>query len=201
SWRIILGPSGILSTITMNPYTFRTTHSFTEFNVNLDQQINFSSNPAVDSIFTRVTGNNNSQILGTLRVDSDADFFLINPNGIFFGAEAELELGGAFLATTADGIEFGNNFTFSSQAQNTPPVLLTIQPSALLYSRSNSAPIISQARLRGNNGEQIRLIGGDVEIANPGGRAPLIRAREGLIELGGLLAPGRIGLSADGELL
>ncbi|MBT9313668.1 two-partner secretion domain-containing protein [Leptothoe kymatousa] len=179
-------------------------HSFAEFNINLGQQIEFSSDSTVESIFTRVTGVNDSQILGALRVSGDANFFLINPNGIFFGPDAELKLDGSFLATTADSVAFGDYFNFNTMSQNVPPeTLLTIQPSALIYSRPSSGSIVSEARLRVDNGEQLQLVGGTVDIKkNTDARLnSLIRAREGLIELGGVSEPGQVGLSADGNLL
>ena len=72
-------------------------HSFQEFNVGEGLGVYFSNPTGIENILTRVTGGNISNILGTLGVLGNADLFLINPNGIFFGPNARLDLGGSFL--------------------------------------------------------------------------------------------------------
>lgn len=61
---------------------------------------------------THVTGSNASNILGTLGVDSAANLFLINPNGILFGKNASLDVRGSFVGITANGLQFGNQGNF-----------------------------------------------------------------------------------------
>ncbi|MEM6402823.1 MAG: filamentous hemagglutinin N-terminal domain-containing protein, partial [Cyanobacteria bacterium P01_D01_bin.116] len=82
-------------------------HSFTEFNINNGQRVYFNNPSGIENILTRVTGGNASNILGTLGVDGAANLFLINPNGIVFGENARLDLGGSFVGTTANGLQFG----------------------------------------------------------------------------------------------
>lgn len=81
-------------------------HSFSEFNINNGQRVFFANPAGVDRILSRVTGNTQSNILGTLGVLGNADLFLLNPNGIVFGPNARLDVWGSFLATTAD-LQFG----------------------------------------------------------------------------------------------
>ncbi|MGF1489588.1 MAG: filamentous hemagglutinin N-terminal domain-containing protein, partial [Prochloraceae cyanobacterium] len=83
-------------------------HSFKEFNINNRQSVYFNA-PGISNIFTRVTGNNVSNISGTLGVNGNANLFLINPNGVVFGKGASLDLSGNFTATTASELTFGNN--------------------------------------------------------------------------------------------
>ncbi|MGL5834198.1 MAG: filamentous hemagglutinin N-terminal domain-containing protein, partial [Waterburya sp.] len=52
-------------------------HSFEEFNVGKDRGVYFANPDAVTDIFSRVTGGNVSNILGTLGVDGAANLFLI----------------------------------------------------------------------------------------------------------------------------
>ena len=70
---------------------------------------------------SRVTGSNLSEILGPLGVLGDANLLLINPNGIVFGPNARLEVGGLFVGSTADSLVFGNEFEFSPTNPQAPP--------------------------------------------------------------------------------
>ncbi|WP_051469916.1 two-partner secretion domain-containing protein [Fischerella sp. PCC 9605] len=114
-------------------------HSFQEFNVGEGRGAYFSNPAGIANILTRVTGANLSNILGTLGViDSNgvvgkANLFLINPNGIFFGQKARLNLGGSFLATTADSLVFDNNFEFSATNPQAPPQLTINIPIGLRF--------------------------------------------------------------------
>ena len=74
-----------------------------------------------------MTGGNASNILGTLGVDGAANLFLMNPNGILFGENARLDLGGSFVGTTANGVQFGEQGNFSATNPEAPG-LLTVNP-------------------------------------------------------------------------
>jgi filamentous hemagglutinin family protein len=177
-------------------------HSFEEFNVGEDRGVYFSNPEAVNNIFSRVTGNNASNILGTLGVDGAANLFLINPNGIVFGEDASLDVQGSFTATTADGIEFGDNDFFS--AVNPQESVLTISVPLGLQFGSNPGSIINRSFVEDNtgefvglqvpSGENITLVGGDVSF-----EAGEATASGGNIEIGGLKAAGTIGINNDGS--
>lgn len=76
-------------------------HSFLEFDVGEGQRVYFASPLGIESILSRVTGANPSNIFGTLGVAGAADLFLVNPNGIVFGENATLDIPGSFYGTTA----------------------------------------------------------------------------------------------------
>ncbi|BDA71968.1 hypothetical protein RIVM261_004690 [Rivularia sp. IAM M-261] len=86
----------------------------------------FSNPSGVSNILARVTGGNASNILGILGVDGGANLFIINPNGIFFGENARLDVRGSFVVTTASGVQFGNQGVFSATTPQQPG-LLTVQ--------------------------------------------------------------------------
>ncbi len=83
-------------------------HSFREFNIGEAQGAYFTNPAGIDNIISRVTGKNPSQILGTLGVLGNANLFLINPNGIIFGANAKLDINSSFVASTASSIIFAD---------------------------------------------------------------------------------------------
>ncbi|NEQ10889.1 MAG: filamentous hemagglutinin N-terminal domain-containing protein, partial [Moorea sp. SIO4E2] len=72
-----------------------------DFNVEELQRVYFANPAGIENIISRVTGTNPSSILGTLGVDGAANLFLLNPHGIIFGANAQLDIQGSFVASTA----------------------------------------------------------------------------------------------------
>ncbi|MCG5060030.1 MAG: filamentous hemagglutinin N-terminal domain-containing protein [Limnoraphis sp. WC205] len=121
-------------------------HSFQEFNVDEGRGVYFSNPDNIVNILSRVTGDNISQILGTLGVLGNANLFLINPNGIVFWPNARLDVGGSFFATTADGILFENGFEFAASNPQAPP-LLTINMPLELNIRENPGTMVNQTVL------------------------------------------------------
>ena len=89
-------------------------HSFKEFNIDNNRSVYFNNPAAIQNILTRVTGNNQSQILGKLGVLGNANLFLINPNGILFGKDASLDINGSFVGSTASFIDFADGTQFSA---------------------------------------------------------------------------------------
>ena len=152
-------------------------HSFQEFNIGDLQRVFFANPEGINNIFSRVTGSNLSEILGTLGVNGNANLFFINPNGIIFGENASLDLGGSFAASTADAIQFGDRGFFSATEPETPP-LLTINPSALFFNQITPSPIVNRSvapagedltgfslfGLRVPNGQSLVLAGGEITV-------------------------------------
>ena len=96
-------------------------HSFREFNVGELQRVYFANPAGIENILSRVTGSSRSDILGTLGVvGGNANLFLINPNGIIFGPNARLDVGGSFVASTANAIQFGEQGFFSATNPEAP---------------------------------------------------------------------------------
>ncbi|AOX03591.1 hypothetical protein BJP34_32900 [Moorena producens PAL-8-15-08-1] len=164
-------------------------HSFIEFNVSNGQRVYFANPDGITNILTRVTGSNLSQILGTLGVNGSANLFLLNPNGINFGANSRLDVAGSFVASTADSAVFDNGFNFSASDPNAPPLLTINIPTGLQYGSNPGSVNVIGATLGIQTGQTMALLGGQVNLNGatlevPGGR----------VELGGLSSPGTVAL-------
>jgi filamentous hemagglutinin family protein len=98
-------------------------HSFQEFNVGNGRAAYFANPTGIENILSRVTGTNPSNIFGKLGVLGNANLFLINPNGILFGPNAQLDIGGSFFASTASSFKFPDESEFSATKPTAPPLL------------------------------------------------------------------------------
>ncbi|MEQ8996642.1 MAG: filamentous hemagglutinin N-terminal domain-containing protein [Coleofasciculus sp. B1-GNL1-01] len=82
-------------------------HSFESFGLTQQEIANFLSNPEIRNVLGRVVGRSPSQIDGLLQVSGGAaNLYLMNPAGIVFGPNAQLNVPGSFAATTASSIDF-----------------------------------------------------------------------------------------------
>lgn len=105
-------------------------HSFNSFSIDEGQIAEFVTGDNITTIFSRVTGNNQSQIDGTIRAGA-VDFFFLNPNGITFGPTASVDIGGSMVVSTAEAFTFADNIEFSSLAPQDAPILTVSQPVGL----------------------------------------------------------------------
>jgi filamentous hemagglutinin family protein len=103
-------------------------HSFEAFNVREGQRVYFSDPIGIENVFSRVTGSQISEILGTLGVEGQANLFLLNPNGILFGPNARLDVNGSFVASTARQFLFADGSEFSAVSPQMPPLLALSVP-------------------------------------------------------------------------
>ncbi|MEG4976574.1 two-partner secretion domain-containing protein [Microcoleus sp. K4-B3] len=186
-------------------------HSLREFNIREGRGAYFDNPSGITNIFTRVTGPNSSNILGTLGVLGNGNLFLINPKGIVFGPKARLDLRGSFLASSADSVVFDNGTQFSSSNPQSLPLLNVNIPIGLNFRENpgkiinySAAPALTLPQLPPaipqifNNiglgvgpGQTLALVGGDLEL-NQG----TLTASTGQILLGSVASPGMVGLGA-----
>jgi filamentous hemagglutinin family protein len=167
-------------------------HSFREFSIPTRGIVRFNNPDTVTNIINRVTGNTISTIDGTIAVNSKANVFLINPNGIIFGANARLNIGGSFLATTAESIRFADGSEFSAKSTSSPVLSVTV-PIGLQFgsapreivNRSTGGPaVIFPSGLQVPFGQTLALVGGDIRLDSGnltafGGRVTLGSVGEG----------------------
>jgi len=152
-------------------------HSFSEFNVEDGGSVYFRDPAEVENILTRVTGDNASNILGTLGVQGDANLFLLNPNGIIFGPNSSLDVQGSFVASTGDRLEFADGSTFSAVNPDGAPLLEMNVPIGLQYGTGRSGSIINAGELTVDPGENLTLTGETVintgTLTAPGGEVAI----------------------------
>ncbi|MBD1899434.1 filamentous hemagglutinin N-terminal domain-containing protein [Trichocoleus sp. DQ-A3] len=172
-------------------------HSLSQFSIPTGGSAFFNNAIDVQNILTRVTGGSISNIDGLIRTNGTANLFLLNPNGIIFGANASLNVGGSFIATTADAMGLANGDIFSANpGQPLPSQLLNVNPNAFFFNQLAAQAIIN--RSTANNGiglqvpagQSLLLVGGNVgleggQIVSPGSR----------VELGAVAGQGTVGLS------
>ncbi len=179
-------------------------HSFTDFSIPTNGQANFPKLVGNRDIITRVTGNLFSDINGSLNTNG-TNFLLINPNGVVFGTNAQLNVGKAFVGSTANSINLvdaaGKSFNFGVNRAG-DAALLTVNANVLF----NPGRLTIGTNISGNRGienygtlktpndnQYIGLIGGNItlnggNIIAPGGR----------VDLGGLNTAGTIDINNQG---
>jgi filamentous hemagglutinin family protein len=198
-------------------------HSFRTFSVPVGGVASFRQiDPAVTNIFARVTGSGLSRINGlieTLQTDgrlSDANLFFLNPNGIVFGRNAALNVGGSFLATTANQITFQDGTRFSAVNPIESPLLTISVPTGLQFgsapsqmiSRANAPVLNSEGEplldsfdtpIRGLNvtpGRTLALVGGAIQLEGSS-----LFATGGRIELGSISGNDQVDLQVNQQEL
>jgi len=178
-------------------------HSFSNFSVPTGGSASFDlvNTPNITTIFSRVTGENVSHIDGliqTLNANNPVSLFLMNPNGIVFGQNASLNIGGSFVGTTANSIKFADGTGFSAVNPTEPP-LLTMSVPVGLQMGSNAGAITVQGTPANNfffrmptlsmaPNQTLALIGGQVDInsANifaPDGHVELWAMQNGTVNI------------------
>lgn len=143
-------------------------HSFKQFNVPTSGVIfgidlsSYVIGSEIKNIINRVTGSDPSAILGKIESRAafpNANLFLINPNGIVFGQNARLDIGGSFSASTATGINFDNGSTLTTNLTSAFP---ESEPRSFQFAVTQPAGILSQGNLAVGTGQSITLAGGSV---------------------------------------
>ena len=175
-------------------------HSFSQFSVPTGSTAYFNNALEIQNIISRVTGGSVSNIDGLIRANGSANLFLLNPKGIIFGANAQLDIRGAFLASTANTLHFADGSQFSATpAQPTTPLLTVSVPIGLGFGQTNGS-IVNQSRatdsrgqivgLQVQPGQTLGLIGGNLTLE--GGH---LTASGGRIELGAVAGAGFVSLT------
>ena len=171
-------------------------HSFSEFNIDDQQRVYFANPAGIENILGRVTGNNLSNIFGTLGVNGSANLFLLNPKGILFGPNARLDVGGSFVASTASAVTFPNGIKFSATNPQAPPLLTINVPLGLQYGRNPGSIAVEGSFLQVPDGRTLALVGGEVSLDGA-----IFAALGGQVELGAVAGTGTVRLNGEGSSL
>jgi len=211
------GTLGRAETLTGPNYTIRqedgTTvgtnlfHSFGQFNLNLNETARFVSDVTIRNILARVTGGSPSSINGLIITDSaNVNLFLINPNGITFGPNAQISVGGvtrgSFVATTMDALIWQNGSQFSATNPSGRSSLLNIvgDPSGFIASQRIPGAISMRGSLfEIPAGQSLVLLGGVVSLN--GADIFVDPGTGGRVELGAVGGAGTVGLNTTGNQL
>jgi len=135
-------------------------HSFREFNVGTGQAVYFASPLEIENILTRVTGGNLSNVDGLLGVAGPANLFLLNPNGVIFGPNARLDVGGSVFISTADRLTFADGSEFRAVPSGEELLSMSV-PWGVQFNRPQG-DLISTGSL--TTGQDLTLIGNNVVL-------------------------------------
>ncbi|MHC5728753.1 MAG: two-partner secretion domain-containing protein, partial [Nostoc sp.] len=158
------------------------------------------------------TGGNVSNIDGliqTINSKNPVSLLLINPSGIIFGANAQLNIGGSFIGTTANSIKFVDGVEFSAiNSQATPllsinvplglqlgsnPASITVQGTGHSLTNPSGLPLVTQnpsaTELRVQSGKTLALVGGNLDL-----NGATLTAKQGQVELGSVSGAGLVSL-------
>jgi filamentous hemagglutinin family protein len=159
-------------------------HSFQTFNILTGESATFSGSSSVTNILARVTGNESSWING--QIISDANLYLLNPNGIVFGKNASLSINGSFHASTADYLRLGNTGKFSA-SQPQESLLTVAAPEAFGFLKAPSSIRIEGSDMRVPQEQTLSIIGGDLFIKDSN-----LFAESGRINLASVASSGEV---------
>ena len=186
-------------------------HSFAEFSIPTNGSVSFNNGLSIQNIITRVTGSSISNIDGLIQTNGTANLFLINPNGIIFGENARLNVGGSFIGTSAESLVFEDGVEFGTNLDNSEPLLTVNVPLGLQFG-SNPGEIVNRANFSVPNSfdptgrdrtklgltvlpnKTLALLGGNITF--DGGA---VASSGGNIELGSVAENSFVALEAFGE--
>lgn len=128
-----------------------------------------------------------------------ADFYFIDPNGVIFGENAHLDMGGGLIVSTADSVVLGNDGLLLASDPSSPASTLTSAAPSEFGFLDVPAPIeLAGAQLEAPGG--VALIGGNLRIdgTRSDGSFGILASEATRVDLASLASAGRVRIDADG---
>ncbi|MGE4112423.1 MAG: filamentous hemagglutinin N-terminal domain-containing protein, partial [Burkholderiales bacterium] len=168
------------------------------FSIGANELTRFIQPSALSAVLNRVTGQDPSAILGALQ--SNGRVFLVNPNGIMFGAGAQIDVAGLVASTlNLSNDDFLNNrmrFTDGAGAGNVLNQGNITGGNVYLVGKA----VTNDGLINTPNGEVLLAAGNSVELVNPGTpnlRVEIVAPDNEARNLGSIAAEaGRVGIYA-----
>ena len=175
--------------------------SFSQFNLKSSQSATFCGPNTVHNILARVTSGSPSSIDGTINSDiQGANLFLLNPAGVMFGANAQVNVSGSFAVSTANYLKFADGKKFNTSlgggdVLTSAPVsafgFLSAAPAAVCIAGSNTSTLdpstgkvkfVQPKPLNVATGKSFSVVAGDIAmnartITGSGSRVNLVSVK------------------------
>ena len=170
-------------------------HSFQEFSLMADESAIFSGPASIENILARVTGGIKSEIDGLIKSEiMGANLYFMNPSGVIFGPNAQVDVSGSFTVTNADHIKLGDAGSFNALNPQ-DSVLTSAPPSAFGFLTNDPSRIaITNNMLEVRENASLSIIGGDT--AYEAAELSVDGSRLNVVSLGG---PGEVA-NSGGEV-
>jgi len=169
-------------------------HSFRRFGIAHGESAVFTGPDDIKNVVSRVTGGEASNIDGLLRSEvGRADFYFVNPAGVVFGENAQVDVPAAFHASTADEVRFSDGAVFSASEPGRSTLAVAAPESFGFLSPQPASVEVNGSLLEFKPGSSVSLSGGDLSIQGTG------ESPAGLVVEGGEIRLTAVG-SAGGEV-
>ena len=188
---IVIGPNYDIASTLGQQSGNNLFHSFSNFNIQTGESATFSGAASIQNIIGRVTGSGVSLIDGDINSSiAGADLWLINPNGVIFGANANLNVGGSFHVSTGDTVIMDDAQQYDA-LQTADVSLLVSNPVGFGFLNATPASIVmSGTSLSVASGETLSVVGGGVSLVNTS-----LQAVDGRVNVAALSSAGEVTFS------
>ena len=135
-------------------------HSFQQFGLTQEQIATFMANPELENILVRVVNRRDPSFIdGLLQISGGSpNLFFINPAGVVFGENAQVNVPASFIVGTSTAIDFPDaRWSTSGLGGNTS----ALPPSDLVFSFNARNPVINLGQIEASN--QVFFAGGNIQ--------------------------------------